>query len=157
MNTLIIIITGIVGTILTFYLSEHLKQGPVRASALLALIVALFFQLFPEVFNPYLTKHIPIVFIGASFIGMISSEAKGSYSILVIASILFSVIYINKSPFFNGYGGALGASAFIALLTTMGISVIFSKNRKIVKRVILRRKKVQIQKKHNKNDLNTRV
>ncbi|WP_158973638.1 hypothetical protein [Cellulophaga sp. L1A9] len=153
MNILIVIITGILGTILTFYFSAHLKQGPVRASALLSLIVALFFQLFPELLNPYLTKNIPIVFIGASFIGMISSEAKGSYSILVIASVLFSVIYINKSQFFNGYGGALGASAFIALLTTMGISVVFSKNKKIAQRVLLNRKRVLNRKKHNKKAL----
>jgi len=125
MNELIILITGIVGATLTFYVSEQLKQGPVRSSALLSLIIGLFFYFFPELFNDYLTKNIPLVFIGASFIGMVSAKVKINYLSLAIAGCLFSIIYLNKSDFFDGYGGALGAMAFIALLTIMVIVKMF--------------------------------
>ena len=119
MNSIIIIIVGIVGAMLTFYVSEPLKQGAVRASALLSLIVGLFFYLFPDLFNPYLTKHIPIAFIGASFVGMASSNLITHYAWLVVAGSIFSLIYLNTSSFFQGYGGALGTTAFCALLVTL--------------------------------------
>ena len=129
MNSIIIIITGIAGATLTFYVSEQLKQGAVRASALLSLVIGLFFYCFPEMLNDYLTTNIPIAFIGASFVGMISSKIMSNYGLLAIAGTLFSIIYINKSYFFDGYGGGLGASAFIALLATMAMSVLFSKRK----------------------------
>ncbi|WP_298952727.1 hypothetical protein [uncultured Nonlabens sp.] len=130
MNYVIIIMVGIIGSVFTYYVNEHLKQGAVRASALLALIVGLFFYLFPHVLNEYLSKSIPIVFIGTSFIGMVDSHSKGSYLRLAIAGILFSIIYIYKAKFFNGFGGGLGTMAFIALLTTMTISNVISKRKK---------------------------
>ena len=74
MNIILIILASILGATLTFYVSEALKQGPVRASALLSLIIGLFFYYFPDILNVYLTKNIPLVFIGASFIGMASQK-----------------------------------------------------------------------------------
>ena len=127
MNNIIIIITGILGASLTFYVSKYLKQGAVRASALLSLIVGLFFYSFPESLNIYLTQNIPIVFIGASFVGMVSSNAKGNITQIAFAGLLFSIIYINKNDLFEGYGGALGAMALIAFLTTLSFSVMISK------------------------------
>lgn len=141
MNSFIIIITGILGAILTFYFSQKLKQGPVRASALLSLIVGLFFYYFPEILNAYLSKNIPIVFIGTSFIGMVSFKSKDNYFQLAFAGCIFSLFYINKSHVFEGYGGALGALAFIALLTTFGFSGVFSKRTKIKNRILNLRKK----------------
>ncbi|WP_405414416.1 hypothetical protein [Maribacter sp. Asnod1-A12] len=141
-NILIIIITGILGAIMTFYVSHYYKQGPVRASALLSLLVGLFFYFFPEMLNNYLTKNIPVVFIGTSFIGMISTTTKRSYVHLAIAGFLFSIIYINKNNLFQGFGGALGALAFIALLTTFAFSFAFSKSVHKLKAVLrLRRRK----------------
>ncbi|MDH7914547.1 hypothetical protein [Winogradskyella sp. SYSU M77433] len=127
MNTFILIITGILGAVLTFYISENKKQGAVRASALLSLIVGLFFYCFPELLNPYLTKHIPIVFVGTSFIGMVSSKTVANQKTIALAGILFTIIYINKNEVFEGYGGALGTMAFIALLASMGFVVFISK------------------------------
>ena len=142
MNFIILAITGVLGATLTFYVSEQLNQGVVRGSALLSLIVGLFFYCFPEVLDVYLTKNIPIVFIGTSFIGMASPKGQKHYLLLAISGILFSLVYINKSHFFNGYGGALGTLACITLLTSMAFSHAYSKKSKIISEIILIKNKI---------------
>jgi hypothetical protein len=99
----------------------------IRASALLSLLVGLFFYFFPELFNSYLTENIPIAFFGASFIGMVSSDVLKHYGLLAFSGALFSVIYINQPQYVDGFGGALGTSAFIALLVVIGISSVTAK------------------------------
>jgi hypothetical protein len=96
------------GSVLTF---EKFEQS--AGSALLSLIVGLFFY-----FQKYLmlTHQKFHSFIGTSFIGMVSSKFKGA---IFVYCQLFSSIYINKSHFFQGFGGALGTLAFISLLTTI--------------------------------------
>ena len=140
MNTIILLLTGIVGAICTFHVNEHLKYGPVRASALLSLGVGLLFYFFPNVLNPYLTRNIPVVFTGSSFIGMVSSNVVSYYFTLFIAGILFVVIYLNASLFFKGYGGALGTSASIALMATLGLATFISKYRIYERMLLLKRR-----------------
>ena len=137
MNICILIITGILGATLTHFVSEYLRFGAVKASALLSLIVGLFFYAFPNVLNGYLTEHLPIVFVGTSFIGMVSAKTLKSYTLLAIAGTLFTGIYITKSHVFDGYGGALGALAFIALVTTMGFAFVVSNSNKIRRKIVL--------------------
>ena len=114
MNYLIFILTGVLGAWLTFFISERLKQGPVRSSALLSLVVGLF----------------------------LSPLSRGNYIRLAVAASLFGIIYVNKAHFFEGYGGALGALAFIALLSSMGFSVIISRSPRLKKGIVKVRKKV---------------
>jgi drug/metabolite transporter (DMT)-like permease len=130
MNDLILILIGVLGAILTFYVSESLKQGAVRASALLSLIVGAFLYAFPTVLNAYLTQNVPIVFMGTSFIGMVSAQVTRSYRLLAIAGGLFGIIYIHKSYFFDGYGGALGTLACVTLLFTLSVYARILKNTK---------------------------
>ncbi|MBC7556038.1 MAG: hypothetical protein H7195_03655 [Chryseobacterium sp.] len=140
-DLIVLVFAGILGSTLTFYLSENLKIGPVRASALLSLLVGLLFYCFPHIFNSYLTKNIPLVFCGTTFIGMVSSKFFGSYFRLAIAGILFVIIYSSKSHFFEGFGGALGALSFISLLTAISISNLCSKKYRL-KKVIVRTRKM---------------
>ncbi|RCW89947.1 hypothetical protein [Winogradskyella arenosi] len=135
MTLFILIISGILGATLTFFISEKLKQGPVKASALLALVVGLFFYCFPNWLDPYLTKHIQVVFIGASFIGMVSASTMKNYALLAIAGTLFTLIYMSKRNVFNGYGGSLGTLAFVALLSTMAFATAIAEQRKIKARM----------------------
>jgi hypothetical protein len=121
MTVTIYIATAILAAMLTFYVNHHLQQGAVRSSALLALIVALLFHFFPNILSASLTKNIPVVFIGGSFIGMASKKVVDSYLKLAISGLVFALIYINTSNFFNGYGGALGASAGISLLSVLSL------------------------------------
>lgn len=142
MNIILIILASILGATLTFYVSEALKQGPVRASALLSLIIGLFFYYFPDILNVYLTKNIPLVFIGASFIGMASPKGKNNYLLLAFSGLLFSIVYINKSSFLKGYGGALGTLAFIALITTLFFAHLLNHRSKMLYKFKLIRKKI---------------
>ncbi|MBI6116536.1 hypothetical protein [Salegentibacter maritimus] len=132
MEILILFITGIISALLTYIVNNKHRQGAVRASAGLSLLVGLFFYFFPEIFSPYLTKNIPIVFIGATFIGMVSSKILSSYLLVGFSGFIFSIIYLNASPFFKGYGGALGTTASISVLVSLSLAVV-SRSEKIKK------------------------
>lgn len=119
---LLLIITGILGSLFTYILNHNFKQGGVRASALPSLLVGLFFYLFPELFSPYLTQQIPLVFIGASFVGMVSNHLLHQYIYIAIAGLVFAITYINTGTFFKGFGGALGTTACIAILAATGLA-----------------------------------
>ncbi len=139
MEILVLFITGILGSTLTYFLSTEKKQGPVRSSSLLSLIVASFFHFFPHLLSDYLTSNIPVVFIGASFIGMVSSTQLSSYIGLSLAGALFTIIYLNTSRFFDGFGGSLGTSACIAVLVILSIPFLRSRRNRTVGFLQLRR------------------
>lgn len=141
MYTLILVLTGAAGAVLTYLANHHLKMGAVRASALLSLLVALILYLFPYLLPFHLTKHIPLVFMGGSFIGMVSQKVMGNIMLLVISGIIFSLIYLNSSQFFAGFGGALGTTACISVLVSAGLASIHkSKPIKKVKQFRKRRR-----------------
>ncbi|MET1057699.1 MAG: hypothetical protein ABWY16_20455 [Pedobacter sp.] len=138
-NTIVLFAVSFVSSMLTFYVNEDLKQGPVRSSALLSLAVGLFFYFFPHSMGSYLVKNIPVVFIGGSFIGMVSSRIVSSYLLIGTAGLVFCLIYINTSRFFNGYGGAVGTASSIALLAVLSIPVV-TKKHKLTNGIMLLRK-----------------
>jgi hypothetical protein len=138
-NIIVLFAVSFVSPIMTFYVNEDLKQGPVRASALLSLIVALYCHFFPQSMDSYLMRNIPIVFIGGSFIGMVSSRILSDYRLIGAAGLVFCLIYINTSKFFNGYGGAVGTASAIALLAVLSIPV-FTKKRRLTNGIMLLRK-----------------
>jgi len=139
MEKFILIGTGICGAIATYYVNTRLKQGPVRASALLTLPVAAFCYFFPELLSVYLAKNIPVVFIGSTFIGMVSAQKMSSYVGIAIAGLVFALIYLNTSKFFDGYGGSLGTSACISILVMLCIPYFKSKRNLTVGLLQLRR------------------
>ena len=121
MEDVLIILTGIIAVIVTFYSSTVLKQGAVRASAGLSLVVAVIPLIFPDLFSSYLQLHIPIVFLGASFVGMVSKDLISNYWILALAGLLFSLLYLNTGSYFEGFGGALGTTASISVILILGL------------------------------------
>lgn len=138
-NLAILLVVSFTSSVITFYVNEDLKQGPIRSSALLSLLVGLFFYFFPEVMDSYLVKNIPIVFIGASFIGMVSARLLSNYLLIGVAGLVFCLIYLHASQFFNGYGGALGTSSAIALLAVLSIPIV-GKKRKLTNGMMQLRK-----------------
>lgn len=130
MTTLILILTSMTGVILTFFVSHHLHQGPVRASAGLSLLAGLIFYLFPDMVPSEIQQTLPFVFIGSSFIGMVSAEILDNYLLLAVAGLIYSIIFLNASRFFTGFGGAMGTAACVSLLATIGLSHLGSKTRR---------------------------
>ncbi len=121
MNELILLITGGVGAWSTYYVANDLKQGAIRSSAGLSLIVGLFFYAFPTVVSLQQAVEIPFVFMGASFVGMTAKQAIGSKLLIIIAGLFYSSIFIAADSIFIGYGGKIGTAACIAGTTVYGI------------------------------------
>jgi len=121
METFILYLVGTIGSTATYYVNTKFHQGAVRSSALLTLLVAGFLHFFPQSVPPHLAQYIPPIFIGASFIGMVSKNQLSTYFGLALAGAIFTTILLNTSKFFTGYGGALGTSACIALLVVLSI------------------------------------
>ena len=121
MEVAIIFLISILGVISTFYVSTKMNHDPVRASAGLSLIVGSFFYFFPELISGFLTHNIPLAFMGATFVGMVSEKIINNYWILAAAGIIYSILYINTGSYFEGFGGALGTTASISVIVIMGI------------------------------------
>lgn len=138
-NLIILLALSFLSSVTTFYVNEALKQGPVRSSALLSLSVGLYFYFFPGSMDSYLVKNIPVVCIGASFIGMVSARVLSNYILIGTAGLVFCLIYLHASQFFNGYGGALGTSSAIALLAILSIPIV-GKKRKLTNGMMQLRK-----------------
>lgn len=146
MENFIILIVATLSALVTQLIHLRFKQGPVRSSALVSLLVAGFFHLFPAIISFHLTKHIPVVVIGASFIGMATADRLGTFLGTAFAGLIFGIIYLNTSRYFEGYGGALGTSACISVLVAMSIPFLTSKRKLTVgflqlRRLLLKRKR----------------
>ncbi|MUP47470.1 hypothetical protein E0K83_17140 [Gramella sp. BOM4] len=121
METAVILISGIIFALFTFYLNNRLQLGGIMASAGISVFVALIFRFNPNLLHPYLTNTIPVICIGASFVGMASSRVVRKSSTIGVAGLIFSIIFLIGSPFFEGFGGSLGTSAAIALGSVLGL------------------------------------
>lgn len=117
MNSLIIAFAGTLAALITFFVNNNLKLGGIAASAGVAVISGLWFYLFPDVLNHFLTKNLPLVIMGASFVGMASKEVIGRTWMIPLAGLLFSLIYLITGSSFQGFGGSLGTTAAISLFS----------------------------------------
>ncbi len=115
------------GLLVTHFLNHRLNQGSVRASALSSLIVGLIFHLIPDMFDPMLQQSLPLVFIGASFIGMSNTQHFSSFPKFVMAALIFSTLYIGSNEIFQGYGGKLGLMANISVVAVIGLFSMLSR------------------------------
>ncbi len=117
----ILICTSVVAAMLTFIVNVRFKQGPVKSSAGLSLLVAAFFYLFPHLLSPYLTTKIPAAFFGATFSGMSARTVLPNTWWAALAGFIFGFIFVHTSTFFTGFGGGLGTTACLSVLTTVGL------------------------------------
>lgn len=102
-------IIALIGAFLTFYLAKHNRFDGIRASAALSIIAYLIFD--AANFNPDLYG---IIFFGGTFIGMSAPHRFGVYTV-ASSSIIFSLLFEYLVPILDGYGGALGLSAFLSV------------------------------------------
>lgn len=106
----------------TFLFSQLSIVGPIRASAILSLGFISVTKYLNYMFDLSIPDVSHTVFFGASFVGMASANRFKWYQILQ-ASLLFGLMYVYLIPFFDGIGGALGASAFLSCLSVLMVSL----------------------------------
>ncbi|WP_166387291.1 MULTISPECIES: hypothetical protein [unclassified Polaribacter] len=149
LDNFILLIVGGLSSIITFLLQIKYKQGPVRSSALVGVLVGVFVLVFPNLLSTYLTENLPLVCFGASFIGMVSSKIMSDYLLIGFSGVVFTLIYFNTSNYFSGFGGGLGSAACIALLVTLSIPVLMKKRKLSNGFLLLRRQMRSRMKKKN--------
>ena len=148
-DNFILLIVGGLSSIVTFLLQVKFKQGPVRSSSLVGVLVGVFVLMFPNLLSTYLTENLPLVCFGASFIGMVSSKIMSDYLLIGFSGVVFTLIYFNTSNYFSGFGGGLGSAACIALLVTLSIPVLMKKRKLSNGFLLLRRQMRSRMKKKN--------
>ena len=119
---IVIFILSSVAAVITYSVSVRLKQGPVIASALVGIVAG---ALFPLLNDFGIT--LAIVAFGASFVGMSSPSRLPDERYIVVAGILFGLIYVFSAPYFNGAGGKLGTIAFASTLSVGGLKIIYNR------------------------------
>lgn len=121
MTTGIYIATGIIGAVLPYFLTRRRITDPVKASALPSLILGVFFYAFPSLCSEPFQTDIPVLFFGASFVGMVNTQVFPRYFQVVLSGVIFALLYEYASDFFNGFGGGLGTPACISVVCIYGL------------------------------------
>ncbi|MFY8274747.1 hypothetical protein AAEU32_11550 [Pseudoalteromonas sp. SSDWG2] len=97
------------GALSTFWLAKQRYFNAVRASSLLSMIAYGVFYLSTNEVELY-----SALFFGGTFVGMSAPHRFGWYTQCSAAGI-FSLLFQFLVPRLEGYGGALGVSAFVAV------------------------------------------
>lgn len=134
-----ILLTSIFSACLTYYISEKRKKGAIRASALPSLIIGLLFYIFKDHIDPIYQRQIPATYLGASFVGMVSAGTLTHIRLVGFAGLLFGLIFVYASHFFQGYGGALGTSASIAVMASMCVPILMPRRKTLTNLLLLRK------------------
>ena len=118
MQQIIWIFASFGGGMLTYYL-HRLGLSVVVASCCVGLLGALL---------SYLLKmpNLAYVIFAGSFVGMTSPKV-GSYTFVALASLICGLVYGQTLRIFDGFGGKLGATAFVSTVFTHYVVSLFKK------------------------------
>lgn len=119
-----------VGAVITYELNLRYKQGAVRASGFVGVAIGLIYYVFPDLSASLLTREIPFVMFGGSFIGMVSAEKHIHIPALSLSVLVFTLLYSLKSEEFNGLGGLLGITALISIIASVGVVILVDRMKK---------------------------
>ncbi|WP_372761870.1 hypothetical protein [Pseudoalteromonas sp.] len=103
------VLIALIAAFATFYLAQHSRFNAIRASASLTIMAYLVFALLNLDAELY-----GVIFFGGTFIGMSAPHRFGVFT-LTSSAIIFSLLFEYLVPILDGYGGALGTSAFLAI------------------------------------------
>lgn len=107
---------------LTYHLNNTRKLGGVTASASVALVIGIIYQICIEKnLHLYFFKDYFLIMIGATFMGMIAKLHEHKKLDFIISSFIFCALFQHVSTFFIGFGGLLGTIACISILCVFGL------------------------------------
>lgn len=119
----LLVITGVVAAVVTYYLNNNRKQGPVLASAVVGLVAG--------VLLPALHKDagaaMAVVAICASFAGMSNTKRMPSWIPMAFVGLSAALVYMFANPFIGGTGGKLGTMAFGSTMAIRGLMDLVAK------------------------------
>ncbi|WP_148278830.1 hypothetical protein [Bdellovibrio bacteriovorus] len=124
MMIFLVMLLSFLGAELTFFLIHRYHFPTVRASSGLTLVFAGFLALFNLPFVGVLQA----AFFGATFVGMTDRSRMG-WKRVFLASQIYGLIYFFLIPFARGFGGGLGAAAFVSIATVYSADKILRKAR----------------------------
>lgn len=104
-----VLLVAVIGAQLTFFLIHKKHISTVRASSASTLIFAVAAWALQFPFGNVL----PAAFFGATFVGMTDKSRLGAKRVFA-ASLIFGLIYTFLIPLAQGFGGGLGAAAFVS-------------------------------------------
>jgi len=115
----LIVLTCILGGILTYFINHFVSLGAVISSA----IVGLTGGLLAKLLNTKEANSLALAFYCGSYVGMSSINVLENIFIVALAAFFTGLIFILTKGIFKGYGGKLGTMAFIGVV----ILIIFMK------------------------------
>ena len=125
MNFLLILTCSVLSGQLTYTLNNCLNLGAVIASSLVSISGGL---LIYTPVSEVLQETLPLVIMGASFVGMASEDIVARNRIIILSSIFFGILFYCTGVFFVGFGGSLGTTAAIAFFASLGFQqLVFKK------------------------------
>ena len=103
----------------TYKLIKSAHQTPTRASSLVALAGIGIFYFTSQLFLLDFAR-LSALTLGATFVGMSSHKVINDFEV-VIGGLFFAIAFAYITPHLHGVGGALGFSAFLALMSSRGL------------------------------------
>ena len=122
MDSLLIILSSVLGAIVTYLISFHLNKGVVFGSALVTLLSGIFY---PHFFSNGLT--LAAVSTCASYAAMVSVEKFPKWWEMVGVGLIVGCIFIATTNVFVGVGGRLGAIAAISGFSWLGMKRVYTR------------------------------
>lgn len=121
--TFIILLVGVLSTCITYFISIHLKRGPILASAIVTLASGISF--------PYIFKDggllLAIVATTGSYAAMVTRDKFPHLSDMVFVGLLCGILFLLTQDVFLGVGGRLGSIGAISGLTWLGFNKLKNK------------------------------
>lgn len=93
----------------TYFLQDKFSLDAVTASALVGLVIG--------VLSPAPGHIVVVAAFCATFTGMVSKERAQNYSEMFFLTLLTAILFIAVASLFDGSGGKLGATAFLATVS----------------------------------------
>jgi hypothetical protein len=123
---LLLVITSVVAALVTYYLNNNRKLGPVKASALVGLVAGVLLPRLPGL-AVGVGSTLAVMAICASFAGMSNTKRMPSWIPMAFVGLSAALVYMFANPFIGGTGGKLGTIAFGSNMAIRGLMDLVAK------------------------------